>query len=96
VDQREPMAHKKVSNPVSHGALSFLIVADRVQGFQIRRPGYRFFKRGVVFRVLWPELAGDANQNITIATTGAFGEQTFYKIRWFVVIREGHNFCTCL
>jgi hypothetical protein len=90
------MAHKRVLTPVSHKAFSSLILADTALGFQIRRPGYRFFKRAVVFRVLWPELAGDANQNITIATTGAFGEQTYYKIRWFVVIREGHNCCTCL
>jgi hypothetical protein len=75
---------------------SFLAPSDSTSGFQIRYPGNRFFRRGVVFRVLWPELAGDVRQNITIATTGAFGEQTYYKIRWFVVIREGHNCCTCL
>jgi hypothetical protein len=80
----------------SPNELCSLISADKFEGFQIRRPGYRFYKRGVVFRVLWPELAGDVGQNITIATTGAFGEQTYYKIRWFVVIREGHNCCTCL
>ncbi|CAO2654007.1 Nn.00g107400.m01.CDS01 [Neocucurbitaria sp. VM-36] len=63
--------------------------------FYIRTPGYRYFKRGVVFRVLWPELKGDRAQNITIATT-TFGEDIFYKIRWFVVVREGHDCCTCL
>jgi len=65
-------------------------------GFQIQYPGYNFYKRGVVFRVLWPELAGDVKQDITIATTGTFVEKTYYKIRWFVVVREGHNCCTCL
>ncbi|KAF2469455.1 uncharacterized protein BDR25DRAFT_394411 [Lindgomyces ingoldianus] len=57
--------------------------------FCIRRPGHKFFKKGLVFRVLWPELAGDMNQNITVASTPRFeGENFFVKVRWFVVVRE--------
>ncbi|KAF2251910.1 hypothetical protein BU26DRAFT_246723 [Trematosphaeria pertusa] len=63
--------------------------------FHVRYPGYEFFKVGVVFRILWPELAGDANDNTTIVTT-RFQERMSCKIRWFVVVREGHNCCTCL
>lgn len=71
--------------------------SDSHSDFQVRYPGYTFYKTGKVFRVLWPELAGDVNQNITIATvTAPFGESVFYKIRWFVVVREGHDCCTCL
>ncbi|KAH7378346.1 hypothetical protein BKA66DRAFT_149821 [Pyrenochaeta sp. MPI-SDFR-AT-0127] len=70
--------------------------AERLDpSFQVRFPGYQYYRTGVVFRVLWPELAGDVKQNITIATT-QYGENIFYKIRWFVVVREGHNCCTCL
>lgn len=50
-----------------------------------------------MFRVLWPELAGDTDQRITIATTSRFdGENFFVKVRWFVVVREGNDCCTCL
>lgn len=50
-----------------------------------------------MFRILWPELAGDTTQNITIATTPRFGgEKFFVKVRWFVVVREGNDCCTCL
>ncbi|KAF1832446.1 hypothetical protein BDW02DRAFT_483724, partial [Decorospora gaudefroyi] len=54
-----------------------------------------FYKRGKVFRVLWPELAGDASQNMTIATARTYHENIFCKIRWFVVVREGYDSCTC-
>src|SRR3712207_3088616 len=71
--------------------------------FYVRTPGYIYFKRGLVFRMLWPELAGDRG-NMTIATELPFGsikvsgtgKQVFGRTRWFVVIREGHDFCTCL
>ncbi|KAF2134753.1 hypothetical protein P153DRAFT_362491 [Dothidotthia symphoricarpi CBS 119687] len=67
------------------------------ESFCIRRPGYKYFKKGVIFRVLWPELAGDVHQNMTIATTPRFpNENIFCKIRWFVVVREGHDCSTCL
>jgi hypothetical protein len=49
-----------------------------------------------VFRILWPELAGDgARDDITLATV-AYGEKVFTKIRWFVVIVEGDYDCSCL
>ncbi|ORY18203.1 hypothetical protein BCR34DRAFT_456380, partial [Clohesyomyces aquaticus] len=56
-----------------------------------------FFKTGVVFKVLWPELAGDTNGDMTIVTNSRFeGEKIFAKIRWFVVVREGYDCCSCL
>ncbi|KAF2267708.1 hypothetical protein CC78DRAFT_576699 [Lojkania enalia] len=66
--------------------------------FKILKPGYKYFKPGLVFRVLWPELAGDINdQNMTLVTTSRFeNEKIFAKIRWFVVVREGNDCCTCL
>ncbi|KAF2415379.1 hypothetical protein EJ08DRAFT_571302, partial [Tothia fuscella] len=48
-----------------------------------------------VIRMLWAEMAGDANDNITISS-GRFGESVATKIRWFVVIREGTTYCSCL
>ncbi|KAF2846791.1 hypothetical protein T440DRAFT_521568 [Plenodomus tracheiphilus IPT5] len=63
--------------------------------FKILTPGSTYFKRGFVFRILWPELAGDQAQNMTIASK-FLDENIFCKIRWFVVVREGHDCCTCL
>ncbi|KAF1998971.1 hypothetical protein P154DRAFT_390063, partial [Amniculicola lignicola CBS 123094] len=56
-----------------------------------------YFRKGFVFKVLWPELAGDSVRNITIVSHGVGkGEKLFVKIRWFVVVREGHNSASCL
>jgi hypothetical protein len=66
-------------------------------GYAVQYPGYDFFKKGLVFKVLWPELAGDTDKDMTIATAPRFeGEKIFAKIRWFVVVREGDDCCTCL
>ncbi|OJD34982.1 uncharacterized protein BKCO1_19000171 [Diplodia corticola] len=58
-------------------------------------PGRDFYKVGKVFKVLWPEPAGNAHAGATFVT-GAFNEPIYNKIRWFVVIREGRDCCTCL
>ncbi|TKA51472.1 hypothetical protein B0A49_11857 [Cryomyces minteri] len=63
----------------------------------IRRPGYAFYKIGKVFKVLWPELAGDVNDGVTIVSDPRFSNEHFAtKIRWFVVVHEGHDCCSCL
>ncbi|PSN72333.1 hypothetical protein BS50DRAFT_673127 [Corynespora cassiicola Philippines] len=65
--------------------------------FQVQRSRRDFFRVGRVFRVLWPELAGDVAQNITLATTPLFpNEKIFCKIRWFVVVKPDRESCTCL
>jgi hypothetical protein len=51
--------------------------------------------------VLWPELAGYNIDNMTVVTTIAVDsrfkrERIITKIRWFVVIKEGEKWCTCL
>jgi hypothetical protein len=48
-----------------------------------------YFKKGVVFRVLWPELASDW-------ASPSADEKIIVKLRWFVVVREGSGYCTCL
>ncbi|GME37829.1 hypothetical protein BKCO1_19000171 [Neofusicoccum parvum] len=58
-------------------------------------PGRDFYTVGKVFKVLWPEPAGNPQSGVTFVT-GAYGEQFYNKIRWFVVIREGQDCCTCL
>ncbi|KAF9640771.1 hypothetical protein BFW01_g12577 [Lasiodiplodia theobromae] len=58
-------------------------------------PGRDFYKVGRVFKILWPEPAGNWHEGVTFVT-GAYGEQIYNKIRWFVVIREGQDCCTCL
>ncbi|KAF2087089.1 hypothetical protein K490DRAFT_57161 [Saccharata proteae CBS 121410] len=63
--------------------------------YMIRRPGYGFFKVGKVFKCLWPEPTTMPDNNNTVVT-GPMGERIYAKIRWFVVIREGRNACTCL
>ncbi|KAF2681468.1 hypothetical protein K458DRAFT_457051 [Lentithecium fluviatile CBS 122367] len=67
--------------------------------FRVRYPGNEFFRIGVVFMMLWPELVGSGVDNmtaVTIADSRFPGERVFCKIRWFIVVREGHNCCTCL
>ncbi|KAF2469280.1 uncharacterized protein BDR25DRAFT_187884, partial [Lindgomyces ingoldianus] len=56
-----------------------------------------FFKVGKVFKVLWPEVAGDVSSSTTSVNGPVFlHEPVFVKIRWFIVIREGYNCCTPL
>jgi hypothetical protein len=51
-----------------------------------------------VFKIMWPELAGRVNDNITVITadTKFAGEQIATKIRWFVVVKAGQDCCSCL
>jgi hypothetical protein len=63
--------------------------------FRVQKHG--FFKVGKVFKMLWPEPAGDRNQSSTIVTTHFLTEARVYcKVRWFVVVRTGQGCCTCL
>jgi len=60
----------------------------------------RFFSRGRVFAVLWPETAGTPS-NTHISQTGhrsygRFGQEIYSSIRRMVVIREGHGVCWCI
>lgn len=73
--------------------------------YKVREPGYKFFRHGVVFKVLWSEPAGahdSTNSSFSSATNletnyfGKYGEVIYTETRWFVVIREGNNCCTCL
>lgn len=65
--------------------------------FQKHYPGREFYKVGKVFKVLWPEPAGNPQAGVTFITgPETFNEPIFAKIRWFVVIREGRDCCTCL
>ncbi|KAF1988839.1 hypothetical protein K402DRAFT_20901 [Aulographum hederae CBS 113979] len=62
-----------------------------------RKQGKKFFKLGKVIKILWPEPAsepGDLRSEYTHKM--GLGELGFVKIRWFVVIREGEDFCLCL
>lgn len=60
-----------------------------------------FFSVGRVFLVLWSEPAG-GNKNASTITrgsdynTGLYGEPVHSKVRRFVVIREGENYCSAL
>lgn len=63
--------------------------------YQVRRKPRNFFVVGRVFSALWPEPAG----NSVVSRKTVFdrlGQPIFSKIRRFVVIREGKNFCTGL
>lgn len=69
----------------------------------------RFFKKGRVFLVLWSEPAGAGGNDGTVYTAGGgttvweegvtlnqFQERVFSKVRRFVVIREGRDYCNAL
>jgi len=49
-----------------------------------------------VFKILWPELPRDIDDNISISSVGRFDDAVISKIRWFVVVREGRSCCSCL
>jgi hypothetical protein len=57
----------------------------------------KFFSVGRVFKVLWAEPAG-ANATVITRNTveNVLGERVHAKVRWFVVIREGSNYCCAL
>ncbi|KAE9986451.1 hypothetical protein EG328_005677 [Venturia inaequalis] len=63
------------------------------QAAKSKKSALRFDK---VFLILWPELAGDGARDDRTLATIAYGEKAFTKIRWFVVIVEGHQDCSCL
>ena len=46
--------------------------------------------------MLFPELAGDADNHTDITVEERFGERIFAKICWFIVVKEGRGYCTCL
>jgi hypothetical protein len=50
-----------------------------------------------VFKVLWAELPGNSAEDMTVISDAKFqGEMIVTKIRWFVVVKEGPTFCSCL
>ena len=50
-----------------------------------------------VFKVLWPEIVGRINPGVTVVSDTRFSNEQFAsKIRWFVVIKEGKDCCSCL
>lgn len=76
-------------------------VTERLfKSFRLRDQPRKFFTVGKVFLVLWVEPAGESNTGVTgleIGTTiGRFGERAFSKVRRFVVVREGDNYCSAL
>jgi hypothetical protein len=47
--------------------------------------------------VLWPEIVGKRNDGVTIVSDTRFkNEFIATKIRWFVVVKMGHDCCSCL
>lgn len=76
-------------------------VTERLfKSFRLRDQPRKFFTVGKVFLVLWVEPAGESITGVTgleIGTTiGRFGERAFSKVRRFVVVREGDNYCSAL
>jgi hypothetical protein len=89
-DSRPTVIAPRMRLRTSLGAYENLDPSFRVQK-------HDFFKVGKVFKVLWPELAGDINHSSTIATSAFLPEtRVFWKIRWFMVVRTGNGCCTCL
>jgi hypothetical protein len=72
--------------------------------FRVRDHPHKFFTVGKVFMVLWVEPKGESTKtldtNIPVleegTSTGRYGEKVFSKVRRFVVIREGSNYCSAL
>jgi hypothetical protein len=69
------------------------------KAYKIRDNPKKFFKVGKVFLVLWSEPAGGASRVSKWAAgtvINQLGERVFSKVRRFVVIREGGNYCNAL
>jgi len=50
-----------------------------------------------VIKALWVEHCGNPSDKMTIITDPRFpDEQYVSKVRWFVIIKDGMNFCSCL
>ena len=70
------------------------------ESFRLPAHPRKFFTIGKVFYILWVEPAGESNTMVTGlemgTTVGRFGERAFSKVRRFVVVREGDNYCSAL
>ncbi|GAB7326385.1 hypothetical protein MBLNU13_g10413t1 [Cladosporium sp. NU13] len=70
--------------------------SEKLDSSFIIRPG-RFFSIGRVFKILWAEPAGANTTAITRNTfENVLGQRVHAKVRRFVVIREGFNYCCAL
>src|SRR6266480_4789660 len=70
---------------------------DKLAAFDfVNEKAYRqYFRKGRVFRTLWPEPAGSSSESrsdVRITTT-SFGEQVVEKIRWFIVVQSWKSHC---
>ncbi len=76
-------------------SLSFSSSNNLWIGYRIQK--YTFFKPGRVFKILWSEPVGATSDNATEITDieRKYGEQSYVKIRRFVVVRtfSGHSLC---
>jgi len=60
--------------------------------FRVQYPGHTFFRKGVVFKILWADPARSIPE-----TLGSRNRPTWHEeVRCFVVIREGRDSCICL
>lgn len=70
------------------------------QSFRVRPKPRQFFTVGKVFHVLWVEPAGESRTIVTTIEAGTGlgkdGARVFSKVRLFVVVREGDNYCSAL
>jgi hypothetical protein len=75
------------------------VVSTLFPSFRVRTDARRYFCVGNIFSVLWSERAAAAS-NVTRWEPGIvlnhLGERVFSKVRRFVVIREGSNYCHAL
>jgi hypothetical protein len=91
-------------DPPSNDAPSVRINKSELTGalfktYKVRPRPREFFTIGRVFLVLWSEPAGGTSK-VTAWEKGTvinhLGERVFSKVRRFVVIREGTNYCNAL
>lgn len=91
--------NEPVRQPNENGRMKHIgnpdITTQLFPGFKIRKNPKKYFRVGRIFLVLWSENAGGtvATRYVPGITLNHLGERVFSKVRRFVVIREGHNFC---
>jgi hypothetical protein len=68
-----------------------------MSAFYIRKNPRKFFVVGKVIKILWPELPGNNVDGMTVISDARFEkEKIITKIRWFIVVKEGRECCTCV
>jgi hypothetical protein len=65
--------------------------------FYVRTNPGKFFVVGKVLGILWPKFPGDNLHGMSVILDAGFkGKKSITNFRWFIVVKEGGELCTCV